>query len=241
MRKKKLKWVRLLFPLVLVCLGIVSKDDILPWLNGLQTPDVAQTSTRSIDQEVISGEETQQTVHLNDKQAYDRLASMDFQSGGNAVLDVNNGNSTLDITDWTENKVTYGNLDELNRTTFVTAYLNKQNLGRSEGRDRQVWKPTGWHQKRVDGKEVVNRGHLLAYTSSFNFDTDGYFKEGELGSQDNPKNLATQTAFSNQQVQTHYEKLVRDAQKINENKVIYQIVTVFVGRNSCHVGIGCKA
>ncbi|MCW1783778.1 DNA/RNA non-specific endonuclease, partial [Streptococcus agalactiae] len=45
----------------------------------------------------------------------------------------------------------------------------------------------------------------------------------------NPKNLATQTAFSNQNVQTNYEKKVRDAQKTTGNKVIYQIVTVFRG------------
>ncbi|WP_048968850.1 DNA/RNA non-specific endonuclease, partial [Enterococcus faecalis] len=109
------------------------------------------------------------------------------------------------------------------------AYLDRKNLGRSEGRERQVWKPTGWHQKKVDGELIVNRGHLLAYTSSFNFDSDGNFREGESGSQDNPKNLAAQTAFSNQNVQTIYEKKVRDAQKITGNKVIYQIVTVFRG------------
>lgn len=67
--------------------------------------------------------------------------------------------------------------------------------------------------EKVDGKDIYNRGHLLAYTSSFNFDIDGKYKEGEIGSQDNPKNLATQTAFSNQKVQTYYEKLVRNAQK----------------------------
>ncbi|HFK2861007.1 TPA: DNA/RNA non-specific endonuclease, partial [Enterococcus faecalis] len=66
--------------------------------------------------------------------------------------------------------------------------------------------------------------------SSFNFDIDGNFKIGENGSQDNPKNLATQTAFSNQKVQMHYEKLVRDAQKLKGNKVIYQIMTVFRGK-----------
>ncbi|MGL9969174.1 hypothetical protein IGI80_000030 [Enterococcus sp. DIV1420a] len=111
----------------------------------------------------------------------------------------------------------------------MTAYLDKRNLGRSEGRERQVWQPTGWHQKKVDGEAIVNRGYLLASMSSFNFDIEGNFKEGEIGSQDNPKNLATQTAFSNQKVQTYYEKLVRDVQKIDRNKIIYQIVTVFRG------------
>ncbi len=126
-------------------------------------------------------------------------------------------------------KVIYGSLDSLNRTTYVTAFIDKKNLGRSEGRDRQVWQPTGWHQKRVDGKAIYNRGHLLAYTSSFNFDINGNYKKGEDGSLDNPKNLATQSAFSNQKVQTYYETMVRKAQQRMGNKVIFQIVTVFRG------------
>lgn len=118
----------------------------------------------------------------------------------------------------------YGDLDALNRTTSVTAFIDQRNLGRSEGRERQKpWQPTGWHQKRVAGKEIVNRGHLLAYTSSFNVDVDGNFKEGESGSQDNPKNLATQTAFSNQTVQTHYETLVRKAQKCRETRCCFKL------------------
>ncbi|WP_240075432.1 DNA/RNA non-specific endonuclease [Enterococcus faecalis] len=169
------------------------------------------------------------TSESYDANQYKELAALDFKSGDSAVFTVNNGRSTLDISQWEENKVIYGDLDPLNRTTFVTAYLDRKNLGRSEGRERQVWKPTGWHQKKVDGELIVNRGHLLAYTSSFNFDSDGNFREGESGSQDNPKNLATQTAFSNQNVQTIYEKKVRDAQKTTGNKVIYQIVTVFRG------------
>ena len=64
---------------------------------------------------------------------------------------------------------------------------------------------------------------------------------GELGSQDNPKNLATQTAFSNQKVQTTYEKLVREAQKINGNKVVFQIVTVFRGNERMPRGYWLQA
>lgn len=48
----------------------------------------------------------------------------------------------------------YGDLDPLNRTTVVTAYLDKQNLGRSEGREWQIWQPTGWHQKRLMEKKL---------------------------------------------------------------------------------------
>lgn len=161
------------------------------------------------------------------KDTYDRLAALDFTSGEAPIVYVNDNKSTVDISGWQTNKVVYGGLDALNRTTYATAYIDKQNLGKSEGRDSQTWRPTGWHQKTVSGEAIYNRGHLLAYTSSFNFDTDGNYKKGEDGSIDNPKNLATQSAYSNQRVQTRYEALVRKAQAISGNKVLYQIVTVF--------------
>ena len=233
MKQRKQKQVKhliqCLIPLVLLGFGIENRHTLTDLL--VQNQETLSTDTTEKQSQYNNHvSETNKIVPGYDQHQYNQLANLDFQSGGNAILEVNNGQSTLNIDNWKENKVIYGELDPLNRTTFVTAYLDKRNLGRSEGRERQVWKPTGWHQKKVDGEPIVNRGHLLAYTSSFNFDIDGNFKIGENGSQDNPKNLATQTAFSNQKVQTYYEKLVRDAQKIKGNKVIYQIVTVFRGK-----------
>lgn len=191
-----------------------------------QLPSQAQ---KNIDS--VLKNDQQKTIDSNyfDKKTYNYLASLEYKNGQSAVLEVNQGNSTLAMNQWKKNKVIYGSLDSLNRTTYVTAFIDKKNLGRSEGRDRQVWQPTGWHQKRVDGKAIYNRGHLLAYTSSFNFDINGNYKKGEDGSLDNPKNLATQSAFSNQKVQTYYETMVRKAQQRMGNKVIFQIVTVFRG------------
>ncbi|STE38109.1 DNA/RNA non-specific endonuclease [Enterococcus mundtii] len=177
--------------------------------------------------EINGGQTTVMEVNEVDSSIYQQLSNIDFLSGESAVIDVNGGHSTLDTTEWKENRVYYGDLDELNRTTTVTAYIDKRNLGKSEGRSRQVWQPTGWNQKTVDGETIHNRGHLLAYTSSFNFDLNGQYVQGEDGSEDNPKNLATQTAYSNQKVQTKYEDMVRKAQKIDGNKVVYQITTVF--------------
>lgn len=179
--------------------------------------------------EVKGGQSTNLTGNEVDKSVYQQLSNLDFLSGNSAVVEINGNHSTLDTDEWKENHVYYGDLDELNRTTTVTAYIDKKNLGKSEGRSRQVWKPTGWNQKTVDGEPIYNRGHLLAYTSSFNFDLDGNYVQGEDGSEDNPKNLATQTAYSNQKVQIKYETKVRNAQKINGNKVVYQITTVFRG------------
>lgn len=229
MTKKQKYVVSCLLVVLFTGFGVVSKTKGISWIDLFQSHKTNQAITDKQDHKEVSKTKNSSTVPYSQDQ-YDQLANLDFQSDGNAILEVNNGQSTLNIDNWKENKVIYGDLDPLNRTTFVTVYLDKKNLGRSEGRERQVWKPTGWHQKKVDGKDIYNRGHLLAYTSSFNFDIDGKYKEGEIGSQDNPKNLATQTAFSNQKVQTYYEKLVRNAQKIKGNKVLYQIVTVFRGK-----------
>lgn len=229
MTKKQKYLVSYLLAVLFTSFGVVSKTEVTSWISQVQSHETEQAITGKQDHKEVSKTNNSSTAPYSQDQ-YDQLANLDFQSGGNAILNVNNGQSMLNIANWKENKVIYGDLDSLNRTTFVTAYLDRKNLGRSEGRERQVWQPTGWHQKQIDGDPIVNRGHLLAYTSSFNFDIDGKFKIGENGSQDNPKNLATQTAFSNQKVQTHYEKLVRDAQKLKGNKVIYQIVTVFRGK-----------
>ncbi|MDT2432213.1 DNA/RNA non-specific endonuclease [Enterococcus avium] len=230
---RKLKyWVRGVVTLAIIGFGAAKIEDVTPWLTQGHTSELVQTvidKVKSVQTPTNATPNDEQAPLAVDQVQYEQLAALDFQSGSNAVYNVNNGLSTLDISQWQENKVIYGDLDALNRTTSVTAFIDQRNLGRSEGRERQVWQPTGWHQKRVAGKEIVNRGHLLAYTSSFNVDVDGNFKEGESGSQDNPKNLATQTAFSNQTVQTHYETLVRKAQKMQGNKVLFQIVTVFRG------------
>lgn len=193
---------------------------------GLLTDDSNSTNQTL---ELVSDQFNSDTGNEIDLGIYEQLSDLDFSSGDSAIIEVNGNNSTLDTNEWIENRVYYGDLDYLNRTTTVTAYINKNNLGKSEGRSRQVWQPTGWNQKTVDGETIQNRGHLLSYTSSFNFDSDGNYVQGEDGSEDNPKNLATQTAYSNQKVQTKYEEMVRNAQKMNENKIVYQITTIFRG------------
>lgn len=209
--------------LVLLGAGIFGKEELLDLLP--QNQEVTQQAPSN--QESTNGLQDPSTFYQNNSAQINTLAQMDFKSGDNAVYQVNGGQSSLDPNAWSTNKVIYGDLDSLNRTTFVTAFIDQKNLGKSEGRDQQVFKPTGWHQKKVGNDYIYNRGHLLAYTSSFNLDIDGNYKQGETGSIDNPKNLATQSAFSNQILQTHYEKLVRDAQKIKSNKVTYEIITVF--------------
>ncbi|MHC5372970.1 DNA/RNA non-specific endonuclease [Enterococcus sp. LJL120] len=218
---------------VVVVLGLIfGGSQTLPelaesWLNGDDATTILGNLTAGNSQISDNGGNTGSLPY--NQATYDELAALDFVSGGEAVVTVNDNQASLNIADWQTNHAVYGNLDELNRTTFVTAYIDETNLGSSENRGSQVWQPTGWHQKEVDGQPIYNRGHLLAYTSSFNLDEDGNYLEGAEGSEDNPKNLATQSAYSNQQVQTKFEAEIREAQKVSGNRVLYQIVTVFRG------------
>lgn len=176
---------------------------------------------------------------------YNSLANSNYKSGTNPVIKVNNDKAQLSSSSWKTEKIAYSNLDSLNRTGTATAYLSKKNLGKSKGRDPQVWDPTGWHNQaiKVNGKRVFpqNRGHLIAYTLSFNFDKDGSYKQGLGGSLDNPKNLATQTAFSNQKPMQHSsEDLVRNALEQNK-KVIYKVTPVFQGKDLMPKGYWVQA
>lgn len=153
---------------------------------------------------------------------------LEFQSGSNIVTDL--GQSTLDSSTWTSSHIEYGNLDNLNRATTATAYLQKSNVGPSDGRGGQSWQPTGWNNQKikVNGKKrtVQDRGHLIAYTLSFNLDDNGNYVNGLEGSEDNPLNLTTQSSYSNRgQFQT-YEEIVRKGLKSGK-EIIYQVSPLY--------------
>lgn len=142
---------------------------------------------------------------------------------GRDSVEVNGNKSTLDFSNWTTEHIDYSPLDNLNRAGKATAYLSKINYGKSEGRESQTWRPTAWHN---NNQHRFDRGHLIAYTLSFNFDEDGNLSEGKLGSLDNPKNLFTQTSQCNRGVMQQYEKLVREAIQ-QGHKVIYEVTPIF--------------
>jgi len=137
---------------------------------------------------------------------------------------------TIRAEDWEYERLEIGGHDELDRTLPIVAYLSERNLGRAEERDRQTHRPTGWQQNRyeIDDAEVwvKNRGHLVAYTFTFNFNTDGEFAYGYLGSEDDPTNLFTQTAYSNQVVMTRYEEQIRDI-LADGGEVVFKAAPVF--------------
>ncbi|AVK63697.1 DNA/RNA non-specific endonuclease [Lactobacillus sp. CBA3606] len=216
MRKRSQRWWQLLGVLGLMLV-----------LSGCRAIDTLTSDTSSTHSTTASAPANSTVAGT-----YASLAKQTYQSGGAAAIKVNSGKSTLQASLWKKSKIDYGNLDQLNRTTTDTAYLSQANLGKSAGRTAQTWSPTGWHNQpiTVNGKRVYpqNRGHLIAYTISFNLTNDGQYQAGEAGSLDNPKNLATQTAYSNQQTMQIYENQVRTALEQGK-KVIYRVTTVFRG------------
>lgn len=174
--------------------------------------------------------------------ASDHLAALSYRSGSSAIVTVNHNQSTLNPNDWKSNKVIYSNLDTLNRTSQAnTAYLEKRNVANDSLRVRQYIKPTGWHQKFSKGEAILNRGHLIAYSISKGISLDGVYNPAvQSGDQNNPKNLFTQTAFSNQKIQTIYESKVRAALKQGK-KVIYQAQAIFKANELMARGIHLQA
>ena len=176
------------------------------------------------------------------KTDYDQLAKLDFKSGDRAYIDVNHNKSTLIKNAWKVNKVIYSNLDSLNRASHSnTAFLEKRNVANDSLRVRQFVQPTGWHYNHRNGTQIYNRGHLIAYSISAGIDQDGnYNPNNQSGDQNNPKNLFTQSAYSNQKIQTIFESKVRRA--LRENKrVIYQATPIFRGNELMARGINLQA
>jgi len=174
-----------------------------------------------------------------------QISEWTYKSGEKSVKILNNDKpSNIKKTDFDQSHIDYSGLDNLNRTKTATAYLTRNNLGRSNTRTEQTWRPTGWHNepKYVDGTRVIpqNRGHLIAYTMTFNLNKSGQTQQGELGSIDNPYNLFTQTEFSNQKTMTQVEQKVRDALAQNK-KVIYKVTPIFRGQELMARGVWVQA
>jgi DNA-entry nuclease len=180
--------------------------------------------------------------HSNKSVATDQLAKLDYHSGDPSYVFVNHNKAKLDPNTWKTNKVIYSNLDNFNRTsTGNLAYLESRNVVSDQNRVRQFVEPTAWHQKFMEGQPIINRGHLIAYSISGGISSSGRYNPTDTsGDQNNPKNLFTQTSFSNQQVQTIFESKVRESLR-RGNKVIFFAKPIFRGNELMARGIHLEA
>lgn len=203
----------------------------------------SSASTTQISQNLADDDANVSKQDPNNTDSQKDLASLNYQSGQSAVIQVNNGKSTLDPNSWSNDHVEYSQLDSLNRTSSpAIAYLDNQNVANDDLRTRQTVKPTGWHQKFDQNHQaILNRGHIIAYSLSKGINMQGDYQPGQQsGDQNNPRNLFTQTAFCNQELQTVYETKVRNALKQGK-KVIYQVQPIFRGTELMPRGIHMQA
>ena len=214
------------------------------WFKSHSSNQISNSNqTSSGSEQVVKNATTANTNYGGlSNEDYQKLANLDFKSGDKAYVYVNNNKSTLIKNAWKVNKVIYSNLDNLNRTSHSnTAFLEQRNVANDSLRVRQFINPTAWHSNRENGTQIYNRGHLIAYSISAGIDQDGnYNPNNQSGDQNNPKNLFTQTAFSNQKIQTIFEGKVRNALK-QGNKVIFQATPIFRGNELMARGINLQA
>lgn len=211
---------RLLWLLLILCLGggllAIRHHDPLPFGQNSQSQQVVNDSN---------------------------LANLNYQSGQSAVVTINHNQPTLNMNDWQTNRVKYQPLDNLNRTSAMTvAYLQPNNVANDNLRVRQTVIPTGWHQKfNAQHQPILNRGHIIAYSLSKGISLAGNYDPSKpSGDQNNPKNLFTQTAFCNQELQTIYESKVRHALEAGA-KVVYAVQPIFRGNELMARGVHLQA
>lgn len=214
-------------------------------LSACQDPSIQQNTNSSTKQATTT---MQQKANSNantnfelSSSIYKQLAKIDFKSGDMVVVELNHNQATLNPAAWKGPRVQYHNLDQLNRTSGSnTAFLTEANVASTANRVRQFVAPTGWHSNRPNS-EIYNRGHLIAYSLSGGITSDGKFHpNSQTGDQNNLKNLFTQTAYTNQRVQTVFETKVRNA--LSENKkVIYQATPIFRNNELMARGINLQA
>lgn len=182
----------------------------------------AEEKVNSFINELLSEQNQQTTVNSDEQNIITELGSLEFVSGQSDIVVINNNVPTFTYQDFSTPAINYSNLDNLNRASQAMAYLTKQNLVKSEGREGQTFLPTGFHK---NGKQ--DRGHLIAYTISGAFDNNGQFNSSiKEGSTNNPLNLFTQTSSSNRGSMQEFENQVRNALK-NGSKVIYKVTPIF--------------
>lgn len=225
--------------LLVVVLGLFGAYQATTTSPGAGSTTVRSTHSSGVSSAAHSSVQTSETS-LTGVAA--TLAQLTYHSGSEPVVDVAHNRSSLSFNQWPGNKVSYQNLDKLNRTSQAnTAYLEPHNLANDSLRVRQYIQPTGWHQKFVGGEAILNRGHLIAYSLSKGIAASGDYQPNQAsGDQNNPKNLFTQTAFSNQQLQTLYEEQVRSALR-RQQRVIFRVQPIFRGQELMARGVWLQA
>lgn len=130
----------------------------------------------------------------------------------------------------TESFEQYAPLDELDRCGAAFACVGTDLMPMEKRGNISRVKPTGWHSTRydfVEGKNLYNRCHLIAYQLS--------------GENANERNLITGTRYMNVSGMLPFEEQVGDYVRETDNHVMYRVTPVFDGDNLIADGVQMEA
>ena len=140
------------------------------------------------------------------------------------------------VPDFSEDEITttsfefYSELDSLGRCGEALACVGTDLMPTEKRGNISRVKPTGWHSTRydfVEGKNLFNRCHLIAYQLS--------------GENANEKNLITGTRYMNVTGMLPFEEQVGDYVRETGNHVMYRVTPVFEGDNLVADGVKMEA
>lgn len=199
------------------------------------------TSTAALSEKTPSQDLAQSVLTNNVKS---QLGN-NIKWNGHGAFIINNNQSTLNAN---VNSAPYAvnQVDNLKRPIIGNALLNKttrQYKNRATtGNGASGWAPQGFKQvKNLKGaySHAYDRGHLLGYALVGNV-------RGFDASENNPKNIATQTAWANEARsedstgQNYFEGIVRKA--LDQGKTVrYQVQNIYEGNNVVPAGAHIQA
>lgn len=203
---------------VLLCMMILLTGCTYPDQDttaGPQEKQTEQTDTEQTDTDKTDAEEPSQSAKfLNDPYI---------------IVDENvPGFTSEEIT--TESFEQYAPLDELGRCGAAFACVGADLMPMEKRGNISRVKPTGWHSTRydfVEGKNLYNRCHLIAYQLS--------------GENANERNLITGTRYMNVSGMLPFEEQVGNYVRETGNHVMYRVTPVFDGDNLIADGVQMEA
>lgn len=131
-RKQNTSLISVLVAIAAVAWGVYTqggqKQVSIPGITSSVSQKTSSSSNISNSTNAVANAGKQNTVYGGlAKSDYQKLAKLDFKSGGKAYIYVNNNHSTLVKGAWKVNRVIYSNLDKQNRTSSSnTAFWKKE-------------------------------------------------------------------------------------------------------------------